>query len=134
MRPRIKEELALLRQAYGAIEHIAEAGEDWFYIPRYTIPAGWQIDGMPVGRLPITFLIKANYPAPPYGFLTPKGITFNNSAPGKTGNPPKQVPFPGDWLHFSWSPENWNPTSDVHEGSNLVVWCHSFYERFKEGA
>lgn len=135
MRPRIEQELTLLRQVYDEVEHAEEAGEDWFQLPRFAIPPGWQNGGKSVDQMPVAFLIKGDYPgAAPYGFLTPKGVTFKDAEPKNTGKPPKPVPFPGEWLHFSWSVENWAATVDVKKESNLVAWCRSFAVRLKEGA
>jgi hypothetical protein len=84
--------------------------------------------------MPVPFLVKGDYPgSPPYGFFTPAGLTFGESAPNNTGDPPVPPPFPGAWLHFSWTVENWAPTADVRKGSNLLAWCRSFGERLKEG-
>jgi hypothetical protein len=135
MRARIEQELALLRQQYGEVEHAEVAGEDWFKLSRYRMPEGWQIGDSVTTEIPIAFLIKADYPgSPPYGFLAPAGLNFKGTTPGSTGGPPKPPPFEGNWLHFSWSVENWAATSDVTKGSNLMAWCRSFGERLKEGA
>ncbi len=93
MRPRIEQELALLREVYGEVGHVEGAGEDWFHLPRYLMPLGWCLGDKAVEHQPLAFLIKADYPgAAPYGFLTPKGLNFNGTAPNKTGDPPKPVP------------------------------------------
>ena len=135
MRPRIAQEFDLLKLVYSEVEHIEEAGEDWFRLPRYPVPHGWQIGKLAVETAPVAFLVKANYPgAAPYGFLMPAGITFEGASPGSTGNPPNPVPFPGKWLHFSWSVSNWAAGSNASQGSNLVAWCRSFRIRLKEGA
>lgn len=134
MRTRIKEELALLRQQYGEVEHIEVAGVDWFRLPRYPLPDGWQIGSEPVEEVPIAFPVPSAYPgSPPYGFLTPAGLNFKGATPGNPGssNPP---PFEGNWMHFSWTVENWTATSDLRKGSNLLTWCRSFGERLREGA
>ena len=135
MRPRIDDELKLLRAVYGA-EHVESGGEDWFHIPSYGISDDWRLNGESVSEIPIAFLIKADYPGgQPYGFLTPAGLTFRGKAPQNTGRPPKPVPFPGTWLHFSWQPETgWQPTSDPSKGSNLVSWVRGFAARLREGA
>lgn len=135
MRPRIAQELDLLKRVYGDLEHIEEAGEDWICLPRYIVPKGWQISGQAVQSAPIAFLVKADYPGvAPYGFLMPASIAFEGTSPASTGVPPKQVPFPGEWLHFSWSALNWAAGSNPCQGSNLVEWCRSFSIRLKEGA
>jgi hypothetical protein len=134
MRPRIEQELALLRRV-GEVEHTEVAGEDWFRLPRNQLPPGWRIGDKAVTEIPVIFLIKADYPgSPPYGFLAPVGLNCNGTPPGNTGGAPKPPPFSGDWMHFSWSVENWTATADVNKGSNLLAWCRSFGERFKEGS
>lgn len=134
MRLRIEQELDLLRQQYGEVEHAHVAGEDWFKLPRYGLPPGWRIGDQPAEEIPIAFLVKAAYPGTvPYGFLAPAGLTLNGKAPNNTGNPPEAPPFEGSWMHFSWSVENWAATADVGKGSNLLAWCRSFRKRFEEG-
>ncbi|MBP1092139.1 hypothetical protein [Bradyrhizobium diazoefficiens] len=135
MRTRIKDELGLLLRHFSGVEHAEANGEDWFRIPRYVLPDGWQIGGEAVAELPICFLVKGNYPGDaPYGFLAPAGLRFKGAAPTSTGAPPSPPPFSGEWLHFSWSVENWSATADVGKGSNLLAWVRSFMVRLKEGA
>ena len=134
MRPCIEAEFALLRGTFGEVQHAEEAGEDWFRLPSYAVPPGWQLDRVPAAAVPIAFLVKADYPtAAPYGFLTPAGFTFNGAPPQNTGGPPKPVPFAGNWLHFSWTAEEWRPATEPGKGSNLVAWCRSFAVRLREG-
>ena len=136
MRARIEDELRLLCGAYEAVEHAEAGGEDWFRIPSYGIPDGWLLNGAPVSEIPVAFLIKPDYPGgAPYGFLTPAGLTFRGAPPQSTGAPPKPVPFPGEWVHFSWQPESgWQPSGDPAKGSNLVSWARSFAVRLRQGA
>jgi hypothetical protein len=135
MRPRIAQELELLRLYYPDIAHTEHAGEDWFHISRYALPPGWRVGPQPVEVAPIVFRVGAAYPtAEPYGFLTSAGINFNGAPPGNPGSAPA-VPFPGEWAHFSWAPDgSWTPTHDVKVGSNLLTWVRSFGQRFREGA
>jgi hypothetical protein len=135
MRPRIEQELALLRQYYADIEHLEASGEDWFKIPRYPFPPGWRIGNDPIVTAPVVFKVTAAHPgAEPYAFLTPAGINFNGMSPNSAG-PSNTPPFTGSWHQFSWSPDStWAPTNDVHRGSNLLVWVRSFLQRLKEGA
>ena len=135
MRLRITQDLDQLKLVYSNLEHKEVEGEDWIYIPRYPVPKGWQISGQTIRSAPVAFLVKADYPGEaPYGFLMPKSITFKGSPPGSTGVPPIPVPFPGDWIHFSWLAENWASDSDTCLVSNLITWCRSFLVRLKEGA
>jgi hypothetical protein len=134
MRARIEQELALLRQHYGAVDHAEAAGDDWFRLPCYRLSQGWRIGEREVAEVPIAFLVTAAHPGTaPYGFLAPANMNFKGAAPANTGSPPKTPPFAGDWMHFSWSVENWMATNDVCKGSNLLAWCRGFAERFKEG-
>lgn len=133
-RARISEELALLQNNWGSVEHIHADGEDWFKIARYPLPAGWRIADEAKAEIPVVFLVTAAHPgAQPYAFLAPAGLNFNGRAPSNTGAAAKQPPFEGNWIQFSWSPENWSTTSDVHKGSNLLAWSRSFGHRFREG-
>ena len=135
MRPRIKAELALLREVYGDVELREAGGEDWFKLPPYLLPEGWLIDGERKTAVPIVFLIKADYPSnSPYGFLTPAGLTCKGAMPGNTGGAPAGVPFDGDWMLFSWHCEDWQASGEPSQGSNLLTWCRSFKERLDEGA
>lgn len=135
MRARIEMELALLTEFYPDIEHMEQAGEDWFRIPRYLFPEGWRIGDQPIDWAPIAFRISAAYPSgEPYGFLTPDGINFKGVLPGNTGSQ-AAVPFEGTWQHFSWAPDgSWSSTHDVRTGSNLLNWARSFGNRLREGA
>ncbi|MDX2186714.1 MAG: hypothetical protein SFV32_07270 [Opitutaceae bacterium] len=135
MRPRIQQELALLRRDFGTVDYAESAGEDWFLLPDYGYPPGWNLNGKPVVRAPVSFKLAATYPAAnPYAFMTPAGLTFGDAAPGNTTVAPAG-PFPGSWLLFSWQPDgNWQPAANADEGSNLLSWARSFATRLKEGA
>lgn len=134
MRKRMIDELALVREAYSEVEHVEADGQDWFKLPSYPVPEGWLVAGERVAAVPVVFLIKADYPgATPYGFLTPGGMTFKGRVPNRTGAPPKEVPFPGEWMHFSWQCEDWQACNDPKRGSNLLTWIRSFAERLRQG-
>jgi hypothetical protein len=135
MRARLAEELDLLRHCYPDVEHKEVGGEDWFRLPRYAFPAGWEIGGNMIDTGAIVFKIGASYPiGEPYGFATPAGIAFKGAAPGNTGSP-VSPPFDGEWQHFSWAPDSsWAPNADPAMGSNLLAWTRSFAERLREGA
>jgi hypothetical protein len=134
MRERIAEELELLRQFYPRVEHQQLNGEDWFLIPDFSFPEGWQVGGVDVGTGPVTFKIGASYPtAEPYGFAGPSGLMFRGTAPGNPGAA-ISPPFPGQWQHFSWAPDGWTPSSNAREGANLLAWVRSFKARLAEGA
>ena len=135
MRPRIEQELALLRQHYGEVEHVEVAGDDWFMLPRYLLPPGWRIKDVSVEHIPVVFLVGPGHPgALPYGFMGPEGINFNGAPPTNIGGPPKPPPFAGAWTHFSWSVDDWAVTADIARGSNLLSWARGFAQRFREGA
>jgi hypothetical protein len=134
MRPRIEQELALLRSFYPDIEHKEHGGEDWFRLPRYAFPAGWRIGNEPIVAAPIVFKIVASYPTgEPYGFAAPTGINFNGTPPQNTGSA-VSPPFKGSWQHFSWAPDGWAPSGDPRKEPNLLSWVRSFAQRLKEGA
>jgi hypothetical protein len=135
MRPRIEQELALLREHYSEVEHREHGGDDWFRLPSYPFPAGWQLGSASVTSASIVFRIGIAYPSgEPYGFYGPAGLNFSGTAPtnpGSGANPP----FAGSWQHFSWAPDgSWAPTADARRGSNLLTWTRSFGQRLREGA
>lgn len=134
MRPRIEQELALLRRHFGEVACAELGGEDWFLVSDYVYPPGWRLNGQPLNRAPVAFKLGATYPsAQPYGFMTPAGITFGEAAPNNTTAAPAG-PFPGNWLLFSWQPDgNWQPAANANEGSNLLSWVRNFATRLKEG-
>lgn len=135
MRARMVEELTLLRENFAGVEHLEQAGEDWFMLPRYSFPAGWRIGQDAIEFASVAFKILAAYPsAEPYGFLAPAGVNFKGSPPGNAGSAIK-VPFSGEWQHFSWQPDgSWAPAHEVRAGSNLLIWARSFAQRLAEGA
>lgn len=135
MRARIEQELALLRESYLEIEHKEHDGEDWFRVPRFGVPNGWQASDQAIEHSEVCWQVKADFPgAPPYGFLIPANLAFNGNAPNNSGDPPKQPPFPGPWRHLSWAVDDWSAKADVRKGSNLLAWCRSFRDRLLEGA
>lgn len=135
MRPRIEQELELLRRHWDHVEHREAAGEDWFLLPRYPLPSGWQLGAEAVEIIPVAFLVPVAYPgSAPYAFLAPAGLNYRGTAPGNTGGSAKNPPFEGTWMQFSWTAKDWKATSDVHKGSNLLAWSRSFGNRFREGA
>jgi hypothetical protein len=134
MRARIEQELALLRKYYPDVEHREHGGEDWFRIPLYPFPAGWQIGEVPIEKDQLAFKIVATYPiGEPYGFAAPAGINFKGTPPNNAGSA-VSTPFGNSWEQFSWSPDGWAPSSDPATGSNLLAWVRSFTQRLKEGA
>jgi len=135
MRPRIEQELVLLRRHFPGAEHTELNGDDWFRLPGYSVPPGWRIGETDVDRLDVVFHVTVAHPgATPYGFQAPAGLNFKGAQPGNTGAPPKAPPFAGAWVHFSWSVDDWAPNADPGKGSNLLAWAHGFANRFREGA
>lgn len=125
----------MLRRYYGDVEHTELNGEDWFKLPSYPYPAGWQVGDSAIEHGPILFRVGASYPTQhPYAFCTPAGINFRGRPPENAGGAPA-TPFAGSWLQFSWQPDGeWAPKADAEGGSNLNTWARSFNERLKQGA
>ncbi len=135
MRPRIEQELALLRECYPDIQHIEQDGEDWFLIPRFAFPDGWFRGQEAFELAALVFQIKADFPGTtPYGFLIPADLNFRGALPNNACDPPKSPPFAGSWRHLSWSVDEWSANADPRKGSNLLAWCRSFSHRLQEGA
>lgn len=134
VRPRITDELEVLRKIWGEMDHVNCNGDDWFLIHHYKLPPGWFIENEQKEEIPVSFLIVAAYPgAQPYGFLTPIGLNCKGQTPKNISAPSKAPPFDGQWVQFSWQPETWAATADIHSGSNLLAWSRSFGHRFREG-
>lgn len=134
MRPRIAQELALLRRTFGDVEHVELDGNDWFRIAKYLFPTGWTIDGDPVDQAPIVFMANASYPTgEPYGFWTPANLQFGGAVPINT-TVTENAAFGGNWTQFSWAPDGtWCTSSILSGGSNLNDWARSFLIRLLEG-
>jgi hypothetical protein len=132
MRSRVASEIALLKAAYPRIQHQEAGGEDWFLIPSYGYPAGWNRRSSPV-----CFRALAGYPAAtPYGFWVPRGARFKHEAPNNYDETASEPPFPltQGWGRFSWAPDSgWSPLDDPTRGSNLLQWARSFRRRLEEG-
>lgn len=128
MTPRIESELALLRQHYHDVEHLAVNAMHWFKVQMVNMPGGWT-----PAEIPTVFAITEGHPgAEPYGFFVPKTLNLNGTPPSEHGSP-HQPPFEGDWRFLSWAPVGWKPTADVKTGSNLWGWVRSFSHRLREG-
>lgn len=82
MRPRIAQELELLKKYYEGVEHQEVGTNDWFLIPAYPVPKGWRIGSEEVSSMKVAFAVSAGHPgAPPYGFLVSHGINYNRATP-----------------------------------------------------
>jgi len=134
MRPRIADELELLRETFGQVDHVEVGGCDWFRIRQYAFPSGWAKDGKPIDQLELLLNANAGYPtADPYAFWTPVEISFNGQPPNNTTEVDNAA-FEGKWLQFSWAPDGtWQPGSTVRSGSNLTDWARSFEKRLAKG-
>ncbi|PMS29881.1 hypothetical protein B0G57_14113 [Trinickia symbiotica] len=134
MRDRLAAEFELLKGEYADAEHLEHNGEDWFRLPQYRCPPGWQLGEHDTGVVPVTFKIAANYPVgEPYGFAVPMEFSFRGAVPtnaAATVTPP----FGDTWRLFSWAPDGWFASDDLHKGSNLLRWANSFHQRLLEGA
>ena len=130
MRDRIAQELAVIRQVYEGVEYREEG--DWFFVPSYPLPGGWNRD-----TTEVAFQVIVSYPVqPPYGFYVPMGIRFDGKIPDNYSEPVDNAPpFGGQWGFFSWAPEDgdWMPGIDVSRGTNLLDWVKGFALRFREG-
>jgi hypothetical protein len=134
MRQRIQQELVLLKDRYCGLRHAELLGEDWFLLPQYPFPPGWQEGSTIVRDTAVAFSVNASYPiGEPYAFLIPTGLTFGGAPPGNAGAA-RPCPFVGQWMQLSWGPADWRPTDSVETGSNLLVWARSFAARLREGA
>ena len=134
MRARISEELALLRETFGEVDHVEAEGADWFRIKRYPFPTGWAAKQGEIEHAEVLFNANASYPTgDPYAFWAPLGLLFNGQAPQNVTVVPNAA-FGGQWLQFSWAPDQtWRVAATVRGGSNLRDWAKSFATRLAEG-
>lgn len=104
---------------------------NWFLLKEYPLPVGWN-----QRHADIAFRAQPDYPGtPPYGFWVPTGLRFNGAMPGSYQDTVADIPpFSGQWGMFSWSPDQWRPSSDVGAGFNLLNFALSFAVRLAEGA
>ncbi len=133
MRPRIRQELDGLRSLWPGIEHKAMDDGDWFRIPSYDFPPGWELDGGPCSAAPIIFTATAAYPAgEPYAFWAPAKLTFGGATPSST-TPATNAAFGDECLQFSWAPDGTWIVGGTDAGSNLSAWARSFTRRLEQG-
>jgi hypothetical protein len=134
VRQRISEELSLLRETFGDVDHEEADGNDWFRIARYSFPSGWSQGDEPITEAEVIFNANASYPTgDPYSFWTPPNLKFNAQAPNNATEV-ETTPFGGKRLQFSWAPDGtWAPGLTVKGGSNLADWARSFTKRLMEG-
>jgi hypothetical protein len=122
---RIEQELELLRQRFGEVEHSGL----WFQIKRYPLGSGlWAVD-----EVAVAFSIPDQYPGQkPYAFYVSPPLQLpGGGAPGSAGAA-SEPPFPGPWQKFSWDQPEWAATANVQGGSNLLTWALSFRERLDD--
>jgi hypothetical protein len=131
MSARLEQELELLRRHFPTLEYVAEG--HWIRLPGQPLPPGlWnerQVD--------ICFQVPPGHPGQkPYGFYVRPQPTLANGAAILNTTQSSEPPFPGAgaWLKFSWDVPEWNATSDIRSGSNLLNYALTFQDRLTEGA
>jgi hypothetical protein len=131
MKDRVEEELALLRQFFPDLEYREEG--HWVRLPRFQVPpeGHWKSS-----EVDVAFQFLPGYPGrKPYAFhVNPPLELQNGGAISNATCPSNEPPWPGTWQKFSWDPTNWNPTTDVRTGSNMLSFVLTFADRLKQGA
>lgn len=128
MNARIEAELALLRQHFERVDHLAVNFMHWLRIQFLKTPEGWSPE-----EIPAVFAITEGHPGvQPYGFFVPDELKFKGKPPSEH-QAPHPPPFEGNWRFLSWQPMGWHATVDVRSGSNLWGWVRSFTQRLREG-
>ena len=122
-------DIDLLRDHFPDLEYC----HPWVRLPARLMPKGWEPH-----IADVALLIPEGYPgALPYGIYVPVGMRFNGQLPNNYTEPAAtQPPFDGEWGVFSWtveSQEEWQVTTDVRKGANLLRWAQGFSVRFQEG-
>lgn len=127
MDARIAEELGLLRERWANLDY-REQGR-WVLLPGYSLP-----DTCVQDESDVAFQIKAGHPGDgPYAFYVKRPIDLQGDGSFQKTTDASDPPFSGEWLKFSWRPENWRPAGNPREGSNLYDWAVSFWNRLSEG-
>jgi hypothetical protein len=130
---RLEQELALLRSGYPDLEYRAVDGAHWVRIPAYTVPSGWERDGVAVESAEIVFQIPAQPGQAPYAFYVRPAITLAGGAAPSNYTATATTPWGSDFAQFSWAPlEQWVPKADIRAGANMLNFARSFGERLKE--
>jgi hypothetical protein len=122
---RLDQEHQLLKDRFGEVERDG----NWFHIKHYPLAPGlWDVD-----EVQVAFSVPEAYPGQkPYGFyVTPKLKLAPDGNP-TSANDGTDVPFPGEWLKFSWDQPEWAATANIQGGSNLLAWALSFKERLDD--
>ena len=129
MPDRIKDEVQLARTLYPSLEYV-DAGY-WVRIPAFKLPEGWS---QRQTQLAFQFP-QSGYPQTAfYGFYVPTGMRFNGATPINFTDPsPARLPFGGVWAFFSGNPEPWMPVPSIDDGSNVLSWLRSIWQRFQQG-
>lgn len=125
---RIEEEVELLRTEWPELEY--REGGRWVLLPGYSIP-----DTCVQDEADVAFQIKAGHPGDaPYGFYVRKPLDLADGDSFTNTTAVNDPPFSGDWLKFSWQPEDWQPSANLRAGSNLYNWALTFRNRLEQGA
>lgn len=126
---RLAEEVALLRDAYPALEDRRVDGTHWARIPAYAVPEGWSADSVEVA-----FQIPIQAGQAPYAFYVRPSLRLANGGMPSNYTPAATTPWGSDFGLFSWAPVAWMPKATVREGANMLNFARSFAERLKERA
>lgn len=127
MRTRIREELHLVRAAYGAAS--AGPNEEWVRLDAAELADGWNRRSTP-----ILIEIPVGYPTvPPDNFLTPPDLRLaNGRLPHNTMG--IKVIDGSDWLVFSHHAEagTWSPHADLTRSHTLADYVAGVLVRLEE--
>jgi hypothetical protein len=131
MNERIAQELELLRARYPDLEY--SPTDHWIRLPAYPLPAGIY-NGETETTVEIACRIPQLLGEQPYGFWVKPGLQLASGAAIQNYTHPVATPFGEGWGQFSWAPEVWNPSSDIHSGTTMLDFVRSFFQRLEEGA
>jgi hypothetical protein len=126
---RLAQEAALLRQAFPSA-HI-DTTALVVILADYPLPGGWSHDCTDV-----LFAIPPNYPGgQPDNVCARSDLTLaGGTSPGNSQG--IQTYAEREWLQFSYhvEPDDWRPTADPGEGSNLADYLTGALTRFDEAS
>lgn len=129
MNDRISTELRLIKSRCPDVQFYEQGW--WILLPSWKLAEGIWVPNL----VSICFQVPSAYPGQaPYGFYVQPQINLMTSGqPPTNAQPASDPPFGGTWLKFSWShSEQWQPTVDPQNGSNLLNFIDSFRARLNE--
>jgi hypothetical protein len=125
---RILQEIEILQKQYGELEY--DPNGSWVIFKKFKLPHGWSSE-----HTELMILIQSGYPSiPPDNFFVPIGFKLTNGNQiGNYSEPVTHLNRP--WGQFSYHIDGeWNPSTNILEGDNLMSFMLKVIDRLKEAS